>query len=553
MVAPSTTAGPCAPAPAAGFAERARAHAWAVPAAVAGACAATWFLLQRANGLDLGDEGFIWYGALAAARGEVPLRDFRSYDPGWSYWIAGVFALVGRDGFVAVRLAAAVALAAALLAILRAASREGLGVAWSAACGAVWLAWAFDVPAALNGAVALTVTATGAALVARPDARRHLLAGAVTGAAAFIGRNHGLYAAVATAVLVAAAPARPDRPAALRRFALWAIGVVLGYAPMIAMCAAVPGFAASFVESAALWVRLGRTNLARDVPWPWRAGRSLDPARAFGLGLVFLGVPLAVAALVALVRLRPRFRSPLLVAGAVTAAAYLHYTFSRPDEFHLARGAVPPLVAAAAGLAAAATARTRRAVAAGLAAFALLSAWVLAPRHGAWARVCAPGRYREMAVGPDRLATDRADAALIRAARLAAAAPSGFYAGPTVPGLYALAGVRAPVWDVYPLLPATDAEQDAAIAALGRAGVQRALLCPWEDLPSPSGLGFTHTHARLWEHFRSGWPEAQDLGAHGCRLLRRSAADAQRAGSASPPRARDASSPQAASMSGPPE
>jgi hypothetical protein len=520
--------------------------AWAVPVALAVALAATGFLLQRSNGLDLGDEGFIWYAALAAARGEVPLRDFRSYDPGWSYWIAGWFALLGRDGFVTVRLASAAAQAVAFYAILRALARAGLGAAWGLAFGALWLLWAFDVPATLNAAVALGVTAAGALLLARPSAVRHLLAGTVTGVAAFIGRNHGLYAVCALLLLVALTPPSPARPPLARRGALFALGLLAGYAPMLVLCAAAPGFAGAFVESIAMWFRLGQTNLARDVPWPWRSGA--------GPGLLFLVVPLAVIGLLVLARARPRFRSPLLLSGAVTAAVYLHYTFSRPDEFHLARGAVPPLLAAAAGAVACATGRARHLAGLALAAFAVLSAWAVLPRHGVWARARAPWRYQTVTIGGDRLATERVDASLIRSARRAAAeAPGDLYAASTVPGLYAVLGQRAPVWDIYPLLPATDREQEDAIAALSLRHVDRALLCPWEDRPAPSGLGFTHTHPRLWEHFRSGWTAEADVYAYDCRLLRRTGAPAQLTGSAAPPRARDASSPHAASMSGPPE
>jgi hypothetical protein len=519
----------------------------ALPAALAVALAAAGFLLQRSNGLDLGDEGFIWYAALAVGRGEMPLRDFRSYDPGWSYWIAGWFALLGTDGFVAVRFAAAAAQALAFYAILRALARAGLGAAGSLACGALWLLWAFDVPATLNAAAGLGVTAAGVLLLERPTLGRHLLAGAVTGAAAFVGRNHGLYAVLVLLALVALTPPSPSRPPLARRVSAWALGLLAGYAPMLAFCAAAPGFTAAFVESVAMWLRLGQTNLARDVPWPWRAGG--------GTGVVFLVVPLAVGGLLVLARARPAFRSPLVVSGAVTAAVYLHYTFSRPDEFHLARGAVPPLVAAAAGAVACATGRARRLAGLAFAAFGVLSAWAVGPRHGAWARARAPARYQTITIGGDRLATLRTDASLVRSARRAAteAPGGGLYAASTVPGLYAVLGQRAPVWDIYPLLPATDAEQDAAIAALQWHRVDRALLCPWEDRLAASGLGFTHTHRRLWEHFRSGWTAADEAYAHDCRLLRRTNALDQRAESASPPRARDASSPQAASMSGPPE
>jgi hypothetical protein len=490
---------------------------------VALALAAAGFLWQRANGVDLGDEGFIWYGALATARGEVPLRDFRSYDPGWSYWIRTVFALAGRDGFVAVRLAAAAAQAAAFAAILRALARAGLGPPWWLACGVVWLSWSFDVPAVLNATVGLFVVAAGAALLERPTARRHLLAGACAGLAAFIGRNHGLYAALATLALTVAPWPSAARPPLARRLACLALGVVLGYAPMLAMCAATPGFARAFAESVAMWLRLGHTNLERAVPWPWQASAAADPARAWALGLLFLLVPACVAVFLALVLLRPRLRSPLFVSAAVTSAVYLHYTFSRPDEFHLARGAVPPLVAAAAGLVALGGPRWRRfGATVALGACAVLSAWVLAPRHGAWARLSSPDRYRQVAIAGDRLWTERADVVLLRAARQAAAdAPGGIYVASTVPGVYAVLGQKSPVWDTYPLLPAPPSEQQAAVAALAAGGVGRALLCPWEEAPGPAGRGFAGTHPLLWEHLRSAWTVDAEPLPYGCRLLRR--------------------------------
>ena len=59
----------------------------------------TVFSLQWRYGFNLGDEGWLWYISQRTALGDVPLRDFFSYDPGRYYWTAGVFKLLGRSGF----------------------------------------------------------------------------------------------------------------------------------------------------------------------------------------------------------------------------------------------------------------------------------------------------------------------------------------------------------------------------------------------------------------------------------------------------------------------
>ena len=102
------------------------------------------YLYEGHIGLDVADEGWLWYGAWRTLLGEVPFRDFDSYDPGRYYWAAAWLALLGNDLLV-LRLSGAVLHAAALLtamALLRRVTRNP----WLLAVAAVVLAcWLFHV------------------------------------------------------------------------------------------------------------------------------------------------------------------------------------------------------------------------------------------------------------------------------------------------------------------------------------------------------------------------------------------------------------------------
>ena len=56
------------------------------------------------EGLPSPDEGYLWYGTLRTLDGEVPLRDFRSYEPARYYWCALWMLALGR-GVVSLRIA----------------------------------------------------------------------------------------------------------------------------------------------------------------------------------------------------------------------------------------------------------------------------------------------------------------------------------------------------------------------------------------------------------------------------------------------------------------
>ena len=245
----------------------------------AGSVTLACFFAQAWRGLSLWDEGFLWYGVQRTLAGEVPMRDFMAYDPGRYYWSAIVMRWLGSDGIVALRASLAALQALAVFAglwIVGRNSPRGTGAAWLLSVAALLAAWMTPDFKGGDFATALGLLAALAFLAERPTAKRHLLAGACTGLAAVMGRNHGLYGAAGALFAVwVLGRTHKSGGATSRGMGLWGIGVVAGYLPMVLMLFFCPGFAASLGEGIRFTFEIKATNLPVPVPWPWRAQGSL--------------------------------------------------------------------------------------------------------------------------------------------------------------------------------------------------------------------------------------------------------------------------------------
>ena len=301
------------------------------------------FALNGNYGINLADEGFLWYGSRVVMEGQVPLRDFQSYDPGRYYWVGGWSLLFG-DGLLAMRTACALFQVLGVGCGLLALYEAGLSRRRIALAGILVTLWMLERFKLYEQCLSLMALLTAVRLIRRPDWRNALVAGTFVGFAAFMGRNHGMYCAVGFAAVFGflAWKHRHLRPL-LRPAGAWIGGVVLGYAPMLIMLAFVPGFWAAFVESLHALARNGSTNLKIPVPWPWTLAPAensstllLWTAMAEGWCFVMLLAGFAGAAVAAacvpLARLR---ENAALVAGCAFGIPYAHYAFSRADAPHL--------------------------------------------------------------------------------------------------------------------------------------------------------------------------------------------------------------------------
>ncbi|MGI9591676.1 MAG: hypothetical protein ACR2P8_09935 [Myxococcota bacterium] len=114
----------------------------AVAFALAAVLSLGFFWLTGSIGIDPYDEGYLWYGVIRVGQGDVPLRDFQSYDPGRYYWCAAWTYFLG-DGILALRFSVAAFQVIGLTCGLLAARRFTTHPAQLLLVGVVLLLWCF--------------------------------------------------------------------------------------------------------------------------------------------------------------------------------------------------------------------------------------------------------------------------------------------------------------------------------------------------------------------------------------------------------------------------
>jgi len=470
-------------------------------------------LALRRLELNPSDEGFLWYGFQRTLAGEVPLRDFQSYEPGRYYWCA-VLGLLRGDGILALRdgiaLFQLVGLVFGLLVLDRVVPRRWLLVP----AAAVLVLWSFPRHKAFEAAITTIGVWTAVRVLEDERGRRWpFVAGVATGLAGFFGRNHGLYLSLGLGATVAwAAWTRPERAwgRGLGRFAL---GIAAGCLPLLGMVAFVPGFAGALLDSVVFFSKHG-SNHPFPYPWPWRFGYAdLRTYERAGMGLAFyLPIVVYAAGLALAWRGRRGARiAPVVVAAALVGIPYVHHHAVRSDPEHLAQSFTPALLGAVA-LAGLARRRLPASVATvgGLVAMTLVVVPTEDPLTASW-RLAGPEVERvPLDAAGDTLYVKKSEASSFDFVRqlVARVVPpeEPLFIAPVHPTLYPLLGRVSPTWRTYFLWTLDEQEQRAIQRSLDERGVRYALIV---DL---AGFRFRDACPLVWEDFTAGWARLESAG-----------------------------------------
>ena len=308
------------------------------------------FWLQGDISIGLLDEGWLWYGTWRTALGEVPVRDFWSYDPGRYYWTAG-WSMVFGNGIMGLRASVALFQVMGLTFGLLTLRRIIKSWWFLGAMGALLLVWMYPRCKIFDHCISLTGVYFAVLLIEKPSLFRHFIAGAFLGGAAWFGRNHGLYGVASFFPLILFIWLRIEKSHFLERVLAWGLGIVIGYSPMVFMWVYVAGFFDSIIESIMLLFRLKTTNLPLPVPWPWTGVwvhmNVTEGSAWISTGVLFMILPLFYLlgglSLIWLKRNALRQKA-ILISSLFVGVPYAHYAFSRADLSHLALGIFPFLM-----------------------------------------------------------------------------------------------------------------------------------------------------------------------------------------------------------------
>lgn len=439
-----------------------------------------WFFLDGRVGVNLADEGFLWYGTYAMRHGQVPMRDFQAYDPGRYLWTVAWSYLLG-DGLAAMRLACVFFQCLGVLAGLLTARRLSRNVLFLASVALMFCAWMHPRYKLFEQSIALISIYAGVLLLEKPTLRRHFGVGILGGLVAFFGRNHGAYHVAAFGLIIAWA-ARPEGWRVwFQRSVAWVGGVLVGYLPQLLMFLFVPGYFGGFMENLHTIMAKG-TNLPAKVPWPWlvpgtyagwmRWSTLMEGFYYVAFPLFFLLVAVRVCQLWG-----PRLAAhPVFVSAVCVALPYTHYVFSRPDIVHLSHGG-PELTLGFIALAFTIAGR-RQLIEFALAPLLAVTS-LLANLHQIGAgleMLAAPNSMFPIEIRGQRMSVQTYVAKVLASAwtlntELAKKDEPILFV-PNMPGLYAFTERHSPTNQIYFIYPATPEEDHALLAEMKAANVQ---------------------------------------------------------------------------------
>lgn len=475
------------------------------------------FLWQGRMGFSSADEGFLWYGTQRVLLGDVPLRDFMSYDPGRYYFAAMVMALLHDDGIISLRIAGALVqfmgLFLALLLLGRSAPKRSFFFLLAATITMIF--WMFPWYKQYDIFLEIALIAVLSFIIDRPNSWRNFLAGVVVGLVAVFSRYHAVIGGIANlcAIIYLAEKRKQRKQSFAAGFLIWILGIAVGYLPVFMMMVFIPGYAKALWESIRVHVCESKgAIIPLPVPWPWLApfGQvSFGALVRWVLSGLFFLAPLVFGVSGIFWVLYQKFHKKpvpsVLVACAFLSLPFVYYIFVTPDIGRVGLGLFPFLIGVLTIL------KNREKhfkwlLVGGLCASTVL---VMLPNHPGWSR----NRLIEVDLQGDKIKVYPETAKYLSTLNslVAEYAPNGrsFIALPNLTTSYAIFRRKSPMYGIYPSFHRSNSLQREEIERIKSTDPGFAIIY---DAPCPF-LRFRDTHPLVFQYIMDHFESLYDFAA----------------------------------------
>jgi hypothetical protein len=483
-----------------------------------------WFLFQGNVGFSLWDEGFLWHNIQRTFEGDIPIRDFRSYDPGRYYWGAFWFHILG-PGIMTQRYAMyilqMVGLFFGILALRRVIASKWLLIPISG----LLLLWMYPSYKVVIHSLIMIAVFAAVSLIEKANLRRHFGIGVFIGIVTCIARDFAAYFFLSFLALIGFIEFRERSNDLVRKYAIWAIGILIGYLPIIAMLIFIPGFDSSYIDSVLRIFTPYSPVKPLPIPWPWRTLTADISLSTLLLGVAYIilwAFYLSSAFFISVSKDNSCKRNPLWVACFFIGAPVLFHINGRADFSHFAEGVHPLLIGLIAVAVPAIRKKNRTSLTVtSVALIALLTLVLISSLEVSMALrkvMIIMGGQRQLVatkIGVDTIWVNQEQAKYIEFVREFAAdqlkPDENILIAPFNAGFYPILKRHAPIWDAFPIHDAPVKEQEQSIRDLQMHNVRWAIVADY-PLDGIEKRRFSKTHPILWNYLVNNFEKIDSSG-----------------------------------------
>jgi len=301
------------------------------------------------NGLyvfNAADGGYLWYGSWRTYLGEVPVHDFKSYDPGRYYWSACVFRLLGEHSLSALKVSIYVFYFSALTVFIYQAAKAVSPI--RLVCLIILsVIWAYPEHKMFDIGISIMSVVSLAWFLCSKVNYKFAIAGIWIGVVSFFGRNHLTYNLLSFGIMTGYLLITNKEVISRSMIIKGLCGLAIGLMPFILLALFNEGFVSSYLDHKVYNV-IWRDNANLTLPFPdfmhifdgFRYQTILTIEQSI---IVFLSYIIPLVSIVVFITFLVKdwhavtinMKNALVIAASLLSLFYFHHYYSRADLSHL--------------------------------------------------------------------------------------------------------------------------------------------------------------------------------------------------------------------------